>query len=291
VRWIGPIGTMFCVAVAASNEAYLYCGVAVLQFMKECNILLAFVLSCLAGLQEASPLRLIVLLCIVASTVVAVGGDVNFSALGIALQGLSQVAEATKAVLSEVVLRGRDFRLDPLTLTMLTSPICCAALGFCAAMTGGAGLGPALLRCWRPVALSSLLAFVLNIATATMIREVSVVGLFLCGLVKDVSLVILSWLLFDEPITAIQWASFSLTICGVAMWCFLNTFPDSPAVQALARAVCDASLAEKQRADERVPFTGAADLRGGRLAALPWRPQGKGQHRHPGTGAERTCSA
>jgi len=227
VMWnMVAIGAMFSIGVVASTKAYLYSGVALLQFMKEGNIFLAFMMSCFAGLQQPTTTRVLVLVWIVGSAALAGRGDMHLSAVGIGLQLVAQVAEATRFVLSEFMLKGRGFKLDPLTFTLLSAPVCFAGLTFGAVLTLDTEVGIAFCAWWRPILISGVLAFALNIVNAMLLRELSVVGLFMCGLVKDFSLVALSSAFFGESVVGLQWVAFGSAMCGVCAWCWINTWPE-----------------------------------------------------------------
>merc|ERR1719210_1335354 len=65
-RWFVPIGLCFAIALFTSNEAYTYCNVAFLQFMKEGNVMISFLISCAVGLQVLDRSRLAIILFVVA---------------------------------------------------------------------------------------------------------------------------------------------------------------------------------------------------------------------------------
>merc|ERR1719215_320164 len=49
--WFLPLGSLFAVSLSMGNQAYFYCNIAFLQFMKEGSLVLNFALSCAVGLQ------------------------------------------------------------------------------------------------------------------------------------------------------------------------------------------------------------------------------------------------
>merc|ERR1719437_347369 len=56
------LGVLFGVSLFTSNQAYLYCSVAFLQFMKEANIVLIFLISCSVGLQKMNRVSALIVL-------------------------------------------------------------------------------------------------------------------------------------------------------------------------------------------------------------------------------------
>eukprot|EP00429_Kryptoperidinium_foliaceum_P024305 CAMPEP_0176149378 /NCGR_PEP_ID=MMETSP0120_2-20121206/76216_1 /TAXON_ID=160619 /ORGANISM="Kryptoperidinium foliaceum, Strain CCMP 1326" /LENGTH=75 /DNA_ID=CAMNT_0017486165 /DNA_START=28 /DNA_END=252 /DNA_ORIENTATION=+ len=75
--------------------------------------------------------------------------------------------------MTELVLTGRGVKLDPMTFTLLSAPVCFAALGVGALCSANSATVAALYYWWPPVLLSGLLAFALNLANTFALREVS----------------------------------------------------------------------------------------------------------------------
>merc|ERR1719408_371897 len=74
LKWFLPLGALFAIGLYASNQAYLYCSVAFLQFMKEANIVLVFLLSCLVGLQKMSRIAALIVVWILLGSSLCVKG-------------------------------------------------------------------------------------------------------------------------------------------------------------------------------------------------------------------------
>uniref|UniRef100_A0A7S1M3W4 Sugar phosphate transporter domain-containing protein n=1 Tax=Alexandrium catenella TaxID=2925 RepID=A0A7S1M3W4_ALECA len=231
-----PIGLFFAVMLVGSNQAYAYCSVALLQFMKEANVMIVFLISCAVGLQSMTRTRVALILWVIVGAAVSVSGDLRFSLLGVAFQAVSQLAECARMVLGEFVLSGR--KLDPLTYTSFVAPLCFVVLLAANLCKWDHRIVPAFLGCWPLLLLNALVAFVLNVLVAAVIKEVSAVGFVLTGLTKDCVIVVLSWLMFSEPITLTQWSAFAMTLGGVGLWSLLRVSPHSPPVQLLERALC-----------------------------------------------------
>merc|ERR1719378_725313 len=60
LKYFLPLAALFSVGVVLSNQAYLYCSVAFLQFMKQANVALIYGLSCLTGSQVPDRMKLTV---------------------------------------------------------------------------------------------------------------------------------------------------------------------------------------------------------------------------------------
>jgi drug/metabolite transporter (DMT)-like permease len=238
LNMILPIGVLFAIMLYGSNRAYLYCGIAFLQFMKEANVALVFIFSCAAGLQTMSRQRLFVICWIILGSSICVHGDMSFFLIGFALQAMSQLAECMRAVLAEMLLSGDDVKLDPLTYTMFMSPVCLGVLLLGTIITWTPAVLEDFLVWWPYLLPNASLAFVLNLSIAALIQNASAVGFILCGVLKDICLVVGSVFILGESIVALQWFSFTITISGVFVWSYMRVCPDAPAVQMFERALC-----------------------------------------------------
>jgi len=249
-KWFVPIGVCFAVMLYGSNQAYMYCSVALLQFMKEANVMIVFLISCAVGLQIMNRLRFALIVWVIVGATVSVSGDIHFSLVGIAFQAISQVAECIRIVLGEFVLTGR--KLDPLTYTAFVAPTCFVVLIVANAMAWNSVIVPAAMAHWRLLLVNAGVAFLLNVLTATVIKEVSAVGFVLTGLTKDIVIVALSCILFGEAITRTQISAFCMTLAGVGMWSLMKISPEAPALRFLKRALC-MPVAVKSELDPLLP--------------------------------------
>lgn len=235
VKWFIPIGMAFAMALYFSNRAYTYCNVTFLQFMKEANVIITFLISCAVGLQLMNRVRLAVIVWVITGSCLAVTGEVHFVMIGFILQAASQIAECSRAVMGEWVLSGGDLKLDPLTYTLFTAPICLVVL-----LVGNFFAWDPLIperagQLWHLLIPNASLAFLLNVLVAALIKETSAVGFILTGVVKDVFVVVASAIVWREVVTPPQAVGFTITLTGIFYWSFLKASPKHPAVTGFER--------------------------------------------------------
>jgi len=236
LKWFIPIGACFATTLVGSNAAYGYCSVAFLQFMKEGNLIIVFLMSCAIGLQRLTRLRSLVIVWVLIGSSMAVSGELAFSMTGFTFQAVSQVAEVMRTIMGEILLRGR--KLDPLTYTCFLAPMCFAILLFANVVHWNHSVISHFVQWWPLLIVNALIAFVLNLLVAAVIKECSAVGFVLVGLTKDIAIVGASCIAFGEQVTAQQAVSFTLTLGGVAIWSYMNACPRAPAVRAAERMLC-----------------------------------------------------
>eukprot|EP00415_Alexandrium_ostenfeldii_P004998 UN4998 len=74
------------------------------------------------------------------------------------------------------------------------------------------------MEMWPLVLGNMVLAFILNIAVAQCIREVSAVGYLLCGVVKDNCVILTSTIFLGESLSHMQQAGFTIALTGVVLY-------------------------------------------------------------------------
>jgi len=260
MKWFVPIGCCFAVMLFCSNQAYLYCSVTFLQFMKEANVMLVFIFSCLIGLQSFTRLRCLVIVWVIVGAALAVSGEVHFAWIGFVFQGVSQLAEVSRMLMGEIVLTGR--KLDPLSYNMILAPICLFVLVIANAIRWSEGVVADFARLWPVIIANACVAFCLNISVAAVIKECSAVGFVLAGLTKDIAIVLFSAVAFREHVTRHQAFAFIVTIAGVAFWSYMKLYPSARIVQAMEMllGVMPATPGEKAKLlDKDDPVKAAED--------------------------------
>lgn len=230
LKWFVPIGGFFAIALYTSNRAYIYCDVAFLQLMKESNVMICFLLSCLVGIQSMDRVKLFIVTWVVAASAYAVGEELDFVLFGFLLQVVSQLAESIRTVMGECVLTGAGLKLDPLSYTLFTAPVCLVVLLIGTAATWEPTIWTSFVHNWYLLVPNALLAVLLNWLVASIIKETSAVGYTMTGVLTDTFIVLVSAASFGEIITGKQVIGFFGSITGIVFWSILRAQPDSPLV-------------------------------------------------------------
>eukprot|EP00927_Polykrikos_kofoidii_P043799 TRINITY_DN378_c0_g2_i1.p1 TRINITY_DN378_c0_g2~~TRINITY_DN378_c0_g2_i1.p1 ORF type:complete len:349 (-),score=37.19 TRINITY_DN378_c0_g2_i1:140-1186(-) len=230
-KYFPMISALFILGVVCSNEAYLYCNVAFLQFMKEWNVALVFFMSCIAGSQTCDRTKFFVLCWIVGFSCMAVTGDMAFSRWGFLVQCCSQLGETTKAVLQEWLLGGSGLKMDPLTYLIFMAPIIIAVLTFANAAMFSMEMMTAAVTFWRPLLASSFCAFMLNLIIAVILKQGGAMAFILSGLVKDIVIVVSSSFIYNVPLKQQEILGFTLSLFGMGYWGLMKTIPQHPMIR------------------------------------------------------------
>lgn len=227
-----PIAILFAGELVFGNAALGVIDLTFMQFMKEGNVVLVYALSLIVALESFSWQKLSVLLCIFLSTVLCVRGQADFSFVGFAHQGASQLCSGMRVVLVALLLSGAR-KLDPLSYVLVMMPCCLVFLGILLTahpFLNDMGLGATphwkdfALFAW-PIAASAAVAFILNILMASLIQVASVVSFLVINVAKDIMIVLLGSVFLHEVVSPSQRIAFTLQVLGIFVWSMMKAFP------------------------------------------------------------------
>lgn len=252
LKYFVPLGMLFAVGLFCSNQAYLYCSAAFLQFMKEANLVLVYLMSGAVGLLMFSRARMVNIVWIIVGAALSVHGEVNFALIGFIIQLISQLGECSKNVLGDWLMNG-NMKLDPLTYTMFMAPVCLVVLIIGSAVTWKATILPDIAKMWPLLIPNCCIAFALNVTIAVLIKRCSAIAFVLAGIVKDVAIVVVAVFCFNEKVVGQQILGFIICLTGVFFWSFAKLYPDNQAVS-LWNKMCYNSDPEGKKAAETLPL-------------------------------------
>eukprot|EP00927_Polykrikos_kofoidii_P062157 TRINITY_DN56978_c0_g1_i1.p1 TRINITY_DN56978_c0_g1~~TRINITY_DN56978_c0_g1_i1.p1 ORF type:complete len:496 (-),score=73.67 TRINITY_DN56978_c0_g1_i1:54-1457(-) len=214
------IGIPFACSLVCGNWAYKYLSVSFLQIMKQSNIVTIYFLSVAAGLESLRRCNVILLAITLGGSMMGVEGELHFVLVGFLLQVVSSVSEAAKVVVQSLLMSGTT-RLDPLTMVLFMAPACLLANMLPVILLEGPKCGEIwrqFMLHWPLVAGNAALAFILNCTVAQCIKQLSAVGYLLCGITKDVCIIVTSTWFLGESLSNMQKLGFTITLSGVASY-------------------------------------------------------------------------
>ena len=174
------------------------------------------IFSFFAGLEKTSftEIYIVTLICIgVAITSV---GELYFSWVGFTFQSLAILAEASRLVLTNIVLK--SLKLDPLSTLYYVAPLCALFIGVACLIFESEELPYEMMYTTEFITvmlINGMVAFTLNVAVVLLIGNTSALVLTLAGIVKDILLVVLSVLVFGSPVTPLQYAGYGVALLGL----------------------------------------------------------------------------
>lgn len=157
---------------------------------------------------------------IVVGVVIASFGEIKFVMVGFLFQLGGIVFEATRLVMVQRLLSSAEFKMDPMVSLYYFAPIC-------AVMNGAVALFLEVPRVtmeqiygvgiWILVA-NAMIAFLLNVSVVFLIGKTSSLVMTLCGVLKDILLVAASMMIWNTPVTALQFFGYSIALIGLVYY-------------------------------------------------------------------------
>lgn len=220
LRAIVPIGVFFSLSLICGNVTYLYLSVPFIQMLKSTTPVVILFCTWAFKLEPYNFRQLMNVCVIVLGVMIACFGEVDFVVVGVLFQIGGIVFEAIRLVMVQRLLSSEEFKMDPLVSLYYFAPIC-------ALMNGAVALAVELPRfqmedlwhvgVWMLIA-NAVVAFALNISVVFLISKTSSLVMRLCGILKDILIVISSLILWHTPMTALQVGGYTLALFGMVYY-------------------------------------------------------------------------
>lgn len=216
LKQIIPVALCFSVSLVAGNTAYIYLSVSYIQMLKAFTPVAVLVLSSIVGLSDASITEYNIVAIISMGVALTSMGELQFSMVGFTYQSIAIIAEATRLALTSVLLK--QLKLDSLSTLYYVAPVCGCCIGtFCFFMELPTMPWTLIARpsFWMVLIANGLVAFSLNICSVMLIKHTSALTLTLAGIVKDILLVALSLIVFQSPVTMLQYLGYAVSLLAL----------------------------------------------------------------------------
>ncbi|KAJ6096227.1 sugar phosphate/phosphate translocator [Penicillium sp. IBT 16267x] len=220
LRAIVPIGLMFSLSLICGNMTYLYLSVAFIQMLKATTPVAVLLATWGMGMAPVNYKTLMNVSIIVIGVVIASFGEIKFVMVGFLFQLGGIVFEATRLVMVQRLLSSAEYKMDPMVSLYYFAPVC-------AVMNGSVALFlevPHLtmdhiynVGVWVLIA-NAMIAFLLNVSVVFLIGKTSSLVMTLCGVLKDILLVAASMMLWNTPVTPLQFFGYSVALIGLVYY-------------------------------------------------------------------------
>ncbi|KAK3378198.1 triose-phosphate transporter family-domain-containing protein [Podospora didyma] len=220
LRAIVPIGLLYSASLVCSNMVYLYLSVAFIQMLKSAAPVAVLLTAWAWRIEDPSMKRLFNILFIVAGVALASFGEIDFSLTGFLFQIGGIIFEAVRLVMIQVLLSDDGQKMDPLVSLYYYAPVCAAmniliaipseASEFHFADLAKAGYGLLLLN--------AMVAFMLNVCSVFLIGKTSSLVMTLCGILKNILLVIASVMIWHTSISSLQFIGYGIALGGLVYY-------------------------------------------------------------------------
>lgn len=219
LRAIVPIGLAFSLSLMCGNMTYLYLSVSFIQMLKATMPVAVLITSWVLRVEEVNFMKLFNVSFIVLGVVIASFGEIDFVLAGFLYQLAGLIFEALRINLVQTLLNGAEYKMDPLVSLYYFAPVCAVMNTIVALFLE---VPQVTMEEFNAVGIPIFIAnagcaFLLNVAVVFLIGKTSGLVLTLCGVLKDILLVIASVLIWGTMISNLQMFGYSIALLGM-LW-------------------------------------------------------------------------
>ncbi|KAL2760437.1 hypothetical protein ACRALDRAFT_2094427 [Sodiomyces alcalophilus JCM 7366] len=224
LRAIMPIGLLYSGSLVCSNLVYIYLSVPFIQMLKSASPVVVLFVSWLWGVADPNAKTILNILVIVFGVALSSVGEIEFSWLGFLFQVGGTCFEAVRLVMIQVLLKGDDSdsarQMDPLVGLYYYAPICALANFLVAIPVEAFRFNPQHLydTGFFILLLNAAVAFILNIASVSLIGRTSGLVMTLTGILKNILLIATSLFIWRTDISLLQGIGYSIAVLGLVVY-------------------------------------------------------------------------
>ncbi|CAH0014652.1 unnamed protein product [Clonostachys rhizophaga] len=220
LRAVVPIGLFFSLSLICGNLTYLYLSVAFIQMLKATTPVAVLISGWCLGVSKPNLKQFLNVSAIVVGVIVASFGEIHFVLVGVLYQIAGVIFEALRLTMVQRLLSSADFKMDPLVSVYYFAPVCALMNGLVALIwevpkvTMDEVYHVGLFTFF----LNGCCAFMLNVSVVLLIGKTSAVVLTICGVLKDILLVIASMMIWGTQVTGLQFFGYSIALGGMVYY-------------------------------------------------------------------------
>lgn len=221
---IATLSTVFCGSVVGGNISLRYLPVSFNQAVGATTPFFTALFAYLMTFKREAWVTYATLVPVVAGVVIASEGEPGFHLYGFIMCISATAARAFKSVLQGILLSSEGERLNSMNLLLYMSPIAVLVL-LPAALTMepkvlevSVSLGRQHKFLWLLLLINSTMAYSANLLNFLVTKHTSALTLQVLGNAKGAVAVVISILLFRNPVTFIGIAGYTMTVLGVAAY-------------------------------------------------------------------------
>ncbi|KAI4306787.1 hypothetical protein L6164_030033 [Bauhinia variegata] len=221
---ISALSAVFCVSVVFGNISLRYLPVSFNQAIGATTPFFTAVFAYLMTLKREAWLTYVTLIPVVTGVIIASGGEPSFHLFGFIICVAATAARALKSVLQGILLSSEGEKLNSMNLLLYMAPM---AVVFLLPATlimeeNVVGITLALARddvkiIWY-LLFNSSLAYFVNLTNFLVTKHTSALTLQVLGNAKGAVAVVVSILIFRNPVSVTGMLGYTLTVFGVLLY-------------------------------------------------------------------------
>ncbi|CAF1696459.1 unnamed protein product [Brassica oleracea var. botrytis] len=221
---ISALSLVFCVSVVFGNVSLRFLPVSFTQAIGATTPFFTAVFAWLMTMKREAWLTYLALVPVVAGVVIASGGEPSFHLFGFIMCIAATASRALKSVLQGILLSSEGEKLNSMNLLLYMAPIAVVFLLPAALIMekNVVGITIALARddfriIWY-LLFNSALAYLVNLTNFLVTKHTSALTLQVLGNAKGAVAVVISILIFKNPVSVTGMLGYALTVCGVIFY-------------------------------------------------------------------------
>ncbi|XP_058731516.1 UDP-URONIC ACID TRANSPORTER 1-like isoform X1 [Vicia villosa] len=221
---IATLSIVFCGSVVGGNISLRYLAVSFNQAVGATTPFFTAVFAYLATFKREAWITYAALVPVVAGVVIASGGEPGFHVFGFLMCLSATAARAFKSVLQGILLSSEGEKLNSMNLLLYMSPIAVVLL-LPAALIMEPNVIDVTLTLGKEhkfmgvlLLLNSATAYAANLTNFLVTKHTSALTLQVLGNAKGAVAVVISILIFRNPVTFIGMAGYAVTVMGVVAY-------------------------------------------------------------------------
>lgn len=221
---IATLSVVFCASVVSGNISLRYLPVSFNQAVGATTPFFTAVFAYLMTMKREAWLTYVTLIPVVTGVMIASGGEPSFHLFGFIMCIGATAARALKTVLQGILLSSEGEKLNSMNLLMYMAPIAVACLIPAALIMEREviGITIALARddtriLWY-LLFNSALAYFVNLTNFLVTKHTSALTLQVLGNAKGAVAVVISILIFRNPVTMTGMFGYGITVFGVILY-------------------------------------------------------------------------
>ncbi|KAL2332913.1 hypothetical protein Fmac_014126 [Flemingia macrophylla] len=221
---ISSLGLIFCLSVVGGNISLRYLPVSFNQAVGATTPFFTAVFAYLMTLKKEGFLTYVTLIPVVAGVVIASGGEPSFHLFGFIMCIGATAARALKTVLQGVLLSSEGDKLNSMNLLMYMAPVAVAFLLPASIIMEEDVVGITISLAREDASIlwlllfNSALAYFVNLTNFLVTKHTSALTLQVLGNAKGAVAVVISILIFRNPVSVTGMFGYSLTVIGVILY-------------------------------------------------------------------------
>ncbi|MCO5554957.1 hypothetical protein L7F22_008497 [Adiantum nelumboides] len=227
-RWsrIFPMSCVFCLNIVLGNVSLRYIPVSFMQTIKSLTPATTVVLQWLVWNKKFDRRVWMALIPVVGGIMLTSITETSFNTFGFLAAFFGCVVTSTKTILAESLLHGYNF--DSINTVYYMAPYATMILSLPALILEGSGIvgwmatHESPLQAWLIVFLSGVCAFCLNFSIFYVIKTTTAVTFNVAGNMKVAVAIIISWLIFRNPIPVLNALGCSITLLGCTFYGYVR---------------------------------------------------------------------